>query len=101
MASGGSYHVPLVVITVAYDIMGWEQSGHGLSSRPEESADHLLLNALLEIFGYHAGSAQELLAGYLKLRYCKLQLRAGAHLEGSLFWSCCFPCLPVPRYLRE
>ena len=62
--------------------IGWEQSGHGLSSRPEESADHLLLNALLEIFDYHAGSAQELLAGNLKLRYCKLHLRAGCPLGG-------------------
>ena len=48
--------------------IGWEQS---LSSHPCESAGHFFLDAFLELIGYHTGSAQELLAGSLKLRYCK------------------------------
>ena len=51
--------------------IGWEQCGHGLTCRPRESRDRDVLDALLVLFGYYPGSADALLAGILKLRYCK------------------------------
>ena len=32
--------------------IGWEKSGHGLTSRPRESASELFLNELLGLFRY-------------------------------------------------
>ena len=49
--------------------MGWEQCGHGLSSRPRESCDLHILTPLLDFFGYPDGAATELHSGTLKLRY--------------------------------
>ena len=48
--------------------IGWERCGHGLTSRPQESASEPFLNELLRLFGYPSGCA--LLAGTLPLRYC-------------------------------
>ena len=48
---------------------GWEKCGHGLTSRPHESASELFLNELLGLFCYPPGSGRALLAGTLPLRY--------------------------------
>ena len=49
--------------------IGGEKSGHGLTSRPRESASVPFLNELLGLFRYPAGSGCALLAGTLLLRY--------------------------------
>ena len=46
---------------------GWERCGHGLTSRPRESASELFLNELLVLFRYPPGSGRALLAGTLSL----------------------------------
>ena len=50
--------------------IGWEKCGHGLTSRPRESASELFLDELLGIFRYPPGSGRALLSGTLPLRYC-------------------------------
>ena len=50
--------------------IGWEKCGHGLTSRPRESASELFLDELLVLFQYPPGSGRALLAGTLPLRYC-------------------------------
>ena len=50
--------------------IGWEKCGHGLSSRPRESASELFLNELLTLFRYPPKSGRALLNGTLPLRYC-------------------------------
>ena len=50
--------------------IGWERCGHGLTSRPRQSASEDFLNRLLVLFGYPDGSAAALLAGVLPLRCC-------------------------------
>ena len=49
---------------------GWENCGHGLTSRPRESASERFLNKVLPLFTYPPGSAAALLEGALPLRYC-------------------------------
>ena len=44
--------------------------GHGLTSRPRESASELFLDELLSLFRYPPRSGRALLAGTLPLRYC-------------------------------
>ena len=48
--------------------IGWEKCGHGLTSRPRESASELFLDELLSLFRYPSGSGRALLAGTLPLR---------------------------------
>ena len=50
--------------------IGWERCGHGLTSRPRESASEPFFNELLGLFNYPPGSARALLGGTLSLRYC-------------------------------
>ena len=50
--------------------IGWEKCGHGLTSRPRESASEPFLNELLVLFQYPPGSGRTLLAGTLPLWYC-------------------------------
>ena len=50
--------------------IGWEKCGHGLASRPRESASLHFLDELLALFRYPAGSGRALFAGTLPLRYC-------------------------------
>ena len=50
--------------------IGWEKRGHGLTSRPRESASELFLNELLSLFRYPPRSGRALLNGTLPLRYC-------------------------------
>ena len=64
--------------------IGWERCGHGLTSRPRESASEDLLNRLLVLFGYPSGSAAALLAVVLPLRYC------------SARFACKFPTWRLP-----
>ena len=51
-------------------LIGWEKCGHGLTSRPRESASELFLNELLSLFRYPPRSCRALLDGTLPLRYC-------------------------------
>ena len=53
--------------------IGWEKCGHGLTSRPRESASEPFLNELLRLFRYPPGSGCALLAGTLPLRYCAVR----------------------------
>ena len=50
--------------------LGWERCGHGLTSRPRESASVPFFDQLLLLFHYLPGSSGALLAGSLPLRYC-------------------------------
>ena len=50
--------------------IGSEKCGHGLTSRPRESASEHFLNELLGLSQYPPGSGRALLAGTLPLRYC-------------------------------
>ena len=71
--------------------IGWENCGHGLTSRHWESASEPFLNELLSLFRYPSGSARALVAGTLPLRYCATRfacksptwrLPAFAHVTG-------------------
>ena len=66
--------------------IGWEKCGHGLTSRPRESASLPFLDELLALFRYPSGSGRALLAGTLPLKYC------------STRFACMTPSwrLPVP-----
>ena len=50
--------------------IGWEKCGHGLTSRPRESASVHFLYELLALFRYLSGSGCALFAGTLPRRYC-------------------------------
>ena len=50
--------------------IGWEKCGHGLTSRPRESASEPFLNEPLGLFRYPPGSGRAFFAGTLPLRYC-------------------------------
>ena len=50
--------------------IGSDWCGHGLTSRPRESASEPFLNELLGLSSYPPGSARALLAGTLPHRYC-------------------------------
>ena len=54
--------------------IGWEKCGHGLTSRPQESASELFLNELLGLLRYPPGSGRALPAGTLPLRYCAARI---------------------------
>ena len=49
--------------------LGWENCGHGLTSRPRETSDPAFLDSPLGVFGYVPRSGGALLAGDLPLRY--------------------------------
>ena len=70
--------------------IGWEKCGHGLTSRPRESASLPFLDELLALFKYPSGSGRALLDGILPLRYC------------SARFACLTPSwrLPVPGLLE-
>ena len=50
--------------------IGWERCGHGLTSRPRESASEGFLDQFLLLFQYPPKSSRALLDGTLPLRYC-------------------------------
>ena len=71
--------------------IGWEKCGHGLTSRPWESASEPFLNEFLDLSNSSPGSARALLAGTLPLRYCAARfacrsptwrLHASGHVTG-------------------
>ena len=53
--------------------IGWEKCGHGLTSRPRESASELFLDELLSLFRYPSRSGRALLNSTLPLRYCAVR----------------------------
>ena len=53
--------------------IGCEKSGHGLTSRPGETASEAFLNELLILFRYPPRSALALMGGALPLRYCAVR----------------------------
>ena len=53
--------------------IGWEKCGHGLTSRPRESASELFLNELLSLFRYPPRSGRALLNGTLFLQCCAVR----------------------------
>ena len=65
--------------------IGWEKSGHGLTSRPRESASEPFLDELLGLFRYPAGSGRAVLAGTLLLRYCAARFACKTPLGGCQF----------------
>ena len=65
--------VLLVLITAGFVILGGKKCGHGLTSRPRESASEAVLNELLQLFRYPPWSAPALLAGILPLRCCAVR----------------------------
>ena len=65
--------------------IGWEKCGHGLTSRPRESASVPFLNELLGLFRYPAGSGHALLAGTLPLRYSAARFVCSTPLGGYQF----------------
>ena len=67
--------------------LGWEQCGHGLTSRPRETADLRALGPLLVLLGCHL-CASDLLAGTLKLRYAGSR-SPGSFPHGPLGRKCC------------
>ena len=69
--------------------IGWEKCGHGLTSRPRESASLPFLDELLALFKYPSGSGRALLNGTLPLKYC------------SARFACLTPSwrLPVPGFV--
>ena len=72
--------------------IGWERCGHGLTSRPRESASEPFFNELLGLFGYPSGSARALLAETLPLRYCTARFASGIPcLAVAGVWSRCLP----------
>ena len=71
--------------------IGWEKCGHGLSSRPHESASEPFLNELLELFQYPPRSGRASLAGTLLLRYCAARFGCKTPTwRFAGFWSCCW-----------
>ena len=58
--------------------IGWEKCGHGLTSRPRETALEPFLDELLQLFHYPPRSARALLAGTLPFRYCAARFASGA-----------------------
>ena len=48
MGYGGLSLALLVLIIVGFVILGWENCGHGLTSRPRESASELFLNEVFK-----------------------------------------------------
>ena len=50
--------------------IGWEKCGHGLTSKPRETAAENFLFELLVLFRHPLRSAAALSGGTLPLRYC-------------------------------
>ena len=69
--------------------VGWDRCGHGLTSRPRESASEPFLNELLSLFRCPPRSGRALLAGTLPLRFC-----AARFASRTPTWR-----LPVPGHV--
>ena len=57
------FRAGLALTTAGLGDLGWEQCGHGLTSRPREAAEVGFLDDLPVLFGYPAQSGFELVAG--------------------------------------
>ena len=68
--------------------IGWERCGHGLTSRPRESASVPFLDELLCLFRYPSKSGRALLNGTFPLRYCAARLLVVLQLGGYRVWFC-------------
>ena len=70
--------------------IGWEKCGHGLTSRPRESAFEPFLNELLGLFHYPPASARALLAGTLPSTWvlCCTFCSQGCLFGYCKSWSC-------------
>ena len=73
----------------------WENCGHGLNSRPRESASGAFLDQLLLLFQYPPRSSRALLDGTpssaLPLRYCSTGFACSFPFFGfACSWSCCW-----------
>ena len=68
--------------------IGWERCGHGLTSRPRETATVPFLDELLSLFRYPPLSGRPLLGGTSSLLWCQVCLRISA-LKVAWFWTCC------------
>ena len=66
----GLYLALLVPIIVGFVHIGWEKCGHGLTSRPRESASEPVLDELLGLSRCPPKSGRALLTGTFPLRYC-------------------------------
>ena len=62
--------------------IGWEKCGHGLTSRPRESASELFLNGLLGLFRYPPGLVVHRLLALFRFGILLLALLAGLPLGG-------------------
>ena len=81
--------------------LGWEKCGHGLTSRPRESASEFFLDEFLGLFRYLLGSGRALLAGVRRVHWVsgsgpgrkrvRLNRKTPAHLAGFIdaFSSTC------------
>ena len=66
----------------------WEKCGHGLTSRPRETADVTFLDELLVLFRYPPRSAPALLGGTLLLRYCAVTFANRIPTWRALWYWC-------------
>ena len=71
--------------------IGWERCGHGLASRPRESASEGFLDQLLLLFKYPPKSSRALLDGTLPLRYCSARFARRVPIWSlPMPWTCCW-----------
>ena len=59
--------------------IGWEKSGHGLTSKPRETASEAFSIELVLLFWFPPRSAPALLGGALPLRYCAVRFACRVH----------------------
>ena len=69
--------------------LGWEKSGHGLTSRPRESTSELFVNEIWDSFVILLGLGVHYLMGHFSFCIVLLGLFVGPHLAVACFWSCC------------
>ena len=88
---GDLFLVILVLITVGCGTLGGSGRGHGLTSRPRESASEDFLNRLLVLFGYPDRSAAALLSVFypfgIVLPGLLVNFPLGGFLTGVMFVS--------------
>ena len=70
--------------------IGWDNCGHGLTSRPRESASGPFLDQHLQLFQYPPRSSGALLAGTLPHQYCSARFACRVLFwDFTSSWSCC------------
>ena len=93
LAVGGVTHLGLLIL---YELwagrlrhLGWEGSGHGLTSRPRETSSRVMLDELLFLLGYPLHSGDALLGTLLPQRYCKRRLGVSVPSWMAACPQCC------------